>query len=278
MPFYDCGEAAVYFEMEGDGPALVLLHGYALNGVMWDLQRPVLARSNTVITVDLRGFGKSSCGKKWSGSVMAEDVSGFIRSLRVKDAAVLGFSMSGPVAFRVALDLPETVSKLILVSSILPATGRPKAGKESDLQNKELEMLRLRGPMAWAEATGLWKGPMVDRIFRQNPDAKPLWERMMSRHNPDYLLDMMAARNRTQSRVDWRSRLGDVSVPTLIIAGGEDAKFIDSARYLHRKIPGSMIRIIEGAGHMVNLEAPGEFVDSIFEFLDQYPRSSAPSK
>ena len=259
MPFYDAGDVAIYYEIEGDGSPLVLLHGYALNGIMWQLQRPALAKNNTVVTVDLRGFGRSSCGKNWSGSIMAKDVTGLIKSLNLVDVTILGFSMSGPVAFRIALETPDIITKLVMVSSILPSAGRPKAKKEAEFQSKEREILRLRGPEAWAEGMGLWKGPLVDNIFKRNPDARPIWERMIACHNPDYLLCMMNARDKTPSLVNWRSRLGETSKPTLIIAGAQDSGFIDSAHYLNRNIPNSKLEIINGTGHMVNLEAPEEF-------------------
>ncbi len=267
MPFYDADDAAIYYEIEGEGSPLVLLHGYALNGIMWEPQRPELAKNNTIITVDLRGFGKSSCGKNWSGSIMAEDIKGMIKSLNIDNAAILGFSMSGPVAFRVALEMPGVVTKLIMVSSILPSSGRRKAKKEAEFQRKERDILRLRGPEAWAEGMGLWKGPLVDNIFKRNPDARPVWEKMIARHNPDYLLCMMNARDETPSRVNYRSRLGEISLPTLIIAGAQDSGFIDSAHYLNRNIPDSKLEIIKGAGHMVNLEAPEEFNTALNGFL-----------
>ncbi len=269
MPFFDADDAAIYYEIEGEGDPLILLHGYALNGIMWQYQRAEMAKYNRLIVVDLRGFGRSSCGKDWSGSTMAEDLIGLIDSLGLRDAAVLGFSMSGPVAFRIALELPEKISKLILVSSILPLSGRPKAKKEAEFQQKESDILRLRGPEAWAEAMGLWKGPLVDNIFKRNPDARPIWERMIARHNPDYLLCMMKARDNTLSSVNWRARLGEIRIPTLIVVGALDSGFLDSARYLNRNISDSKLEIVGNAGHMVNLEAPQDFNRMIVRFLAQ---------
>jgi pimeloyl-ACP methyl ester carboxylesterase len=267
MPFYDANDAAIYYEIEGDGPPLVLLHGYALNSAMWEFQKSVLAKSHKVITVDLRGFGQSSCGKGWSGSIMAKDIIGMIKSLDLTDVAILGFSMSGPVAFRIAYEMPDVIAKLIMVSSILPSSGRPTAKKETELQQEELNILRLRGVDAWAEEIGLLSGPLVDNIFKRNPESRPLWERMISQHNPDYLLCMMSARQASSPSVNWRAILNEVKQPTLIIAGAQDSQFLDSARYLHRNINNSRLEIISGAGHMVNMEAPEEFDRIISVFL-----------
>ncbi len=267
MAFYDANDAAIYYEIEGDGPPLILLHGYALNSAMWEFQKSVLTKSHKVITVDLRGFGRSSCGKGWSGSILAEDIIGLISSLNLVDVAILGFSMSGPVAFRIAYEMRDIVTRLIMVSSILPSSGRPKARKEKELQEQELNILRLRGVKEWGEQMGLLSGPLVDNIFKRNPESRPLWERMISRHNPDYLLCMMSARQTTSPSVNWRAKLNEIKQPTLIIAGAQDSQFLDSARYLHRNINNSKLEIISGAGHMVNLEAPEEFDRAISVFL-----------
>jgi pimeloyl-ACP methyl ester carboxylesterase len=175
--------------------------------------------------------------------------------------------MSGPVAFRIAYEIPDIVTELIMVSSILPSSGRPKARNETELQQQELNILRLRGVKAWALEIGLLDGPLVDNIFKRNPESRPVWERMISRHNPDYLLCMMTARQATPSSVNWRARLSEIKQPTLIIAGAQDSQLLDSAPYLHRNIDDSRLEIISGAGHMVNLEAPAEFNRIVDDFL-----------
>ena len=268
MPYFDAIDAAIYYEVEGDGFPIVLLHGYALNGHMWNLQKSVFAKTHRVVTIDLRGFGDSSCGKRWSGAAMAEDVAGLIRSLGLKDVTILGFSMSGPVAVRLALEMPEIITRLIQVSSILPSAGRPRARSESDIQQRELDILRLRGVKAWAEAMGLRDGPLVGNMFERNPEIIPLWEAMLARHHADFLLCMMESRLNTESPVDWRSRLPEIKQPTLVIAGAQDSRFLDASRRLAQDIPDACLEIISGAGHMVNLEEPGKFNEVVLDFLN----------
>jgi len=268
MPLFDANNAAIYYEIHGDGKPLILLHGYALNSIMWELQVPVLSKKHRVITIDLRGFGRSSCANEWSGSAMASDVTGLIKSLNLTDVAILGFSMSGPVAFRVALEMPDNVSRLIMVSSILPSAGRPKTEKEIKAQNEELEILKSQGPEGWAEEMGIWEGPLMGAIFKKNPGAKSIWERMFVAHNPDYLACMMKARLNTQSNVNWRARLSEAKQKTLIVMGEQDKRFIDGAYHLAKAIPEAKLEIIKDAGHMVNLEKPEEFNKTILNFLN----------
>jgi pimeloyl-ACP methyl ester carboxylesterase len=267
VPFYDAVDAAIYYDITGQGPPLLLMHGYALNGLMWELQKDELSKSNMLITVDLRGFGKSSCGNNWSGAIMANDIKGLVESLSLHDVTILGFSMSGPVAVRVAIEMPDIVTRLILVSSILPSAGRPKAESEEKYQQRELDILRLRGMEAWADAIGIMKGPLVDNMFMRNPDIVQPWREMMKRHNPDFLLRMMNGRLNTPSRTDWRSRLKEVTQKTLIVAGSQDTKFLDASEHVARDIPNARLETIKGAGHLVNLEAPEEFNRVVMEFL-----------
>ncbi len=267
MAFYDAGDAAIFYEITGEGRPLTLLHGYALNSLMWDFQLLRLSDRYKVINIDLRGFGKSSCGGDWSGDVMAADVFGIIKYLDLKDCAILGFSMSGPVAFRLALEHPDRISRLVMASSILPSTGSPKKETQSLAQDRELETLTLYGVEEWADLVGMRSGPLVDNMFRRNPKIKLLWEKIIKRHNPDYLRCMMEARARTSSSINWRARLPEVNQPTLIIAGAQDVDLFDASHYLSRHIPGSKLEIIKGAGHMVNLEKPEEFTGTLIRFL-----------
>jgi len=120
---------------------------------------------------------------------------------------------------------------------------------------------------SWADAIGMRKGKLVDNIFKRNPDVGPVWDKIIARHNPDFLLQMMAARQNTQSLVDWRSRLKDIKQKTLLIFGAQDKQFIDGAYRLDQTIPDTRLIIISGVGHMVNLEKPDEFNRALLEFL-----------
>ena len=114
---------------------------------------------------------------------------------------------------------------------------------------------------------GLRDGPLIGNTFRRNPDAKPVWETMLARHNPDYLRCMMEARSQPAEPIDWRAKLADIGQPTMVIAGAQDARFIDASRQLAKTIPNAELEVISGAGHMVNLERPDEFNRVLLAFL-----------
>ena len=128
MPYFQLSDIELYYEQYGSGTNLALLHGFSLNSLMWEPYREFLEDRFQVIAVDLRGFGKSGAGECWSHEVMAEDVWQLLKHLKMEKTAILGFSMSGPAAMRLAIDHPDLVGGLILVSSILPLAGRRPTG------------------------------------------------------------------------------------------------------------------------------------------------------
>jgi haloacetate dehalogenase len=108
----------------GDGPPLVLLHGYPQSHLMWRKLAPELARRFTVVVPDLRGYGASSAapskaGELYSKRVMGEDVAQLMRNLGFPRFSIAGHDRGGRVAYRLALDHPENIEK-IAVLDIVP--------------------------------------------------------------------------------------------------------------------------------------------------------------
>jgi 3-oxoadipate enol-lactonase len=269
VPFYDAGDAAIYYEISGKGRPLILLHGYALNSKMWALQKPIFEQNYQLVLIDLRGFGQSSCGDRWSGDVLAGDVAGIIVGLDLHSAAILGFSMGGPIAYRIALQMPERISSLMFASSILPSSGKEQKANQIKSYKREIEILTGEGLEGWIAKTNLRTGPLVENLFKLKPGLIDFWNEILANNNPDYLKAMLNARGQVSSKTNWRERMAEIVQPTLIIAGALDSRFLDAADYLHRNISRSKLWIIEDAGHMVNLEKPEEFNQAVIEFLGQ---------
>ncbi len=118
------GEATIFARVGGAGPPLLLLHGYPQSHLMWARVAPALAARFTVVVADLRGYGRSSAppshnGERYSKRVMAKDAIALMSSLGHETFAVAGHDRGGRVAYRLALDHPERVTK-IAVLDIVP--------------------------------------------------------------------------------------------------------------------------------------------------------------
>ena len=128
MPAFDgfepqeipAGEANLFAQVGGSGPPLLLLHGYPQSHVMWARVAGALASRFTVIAADLRGYGASSApaserGERYSKRVMAKDAIALMAALGHERFAVAGHDRGGRVAYRLALDHPDKVTKIAVL-------------------------------------------------------------------------------------------------------------------------------------------------------------------
>lgn len=121
----DTGEASIFARSAGSGPPLLLLHGFPQTHLMWRDIAPALARDFTVVCADLRGYGHSSCPPSddehapYSKRAMARDMVAVMRTKGFESFAVAGHDRGGRVAYRLALDHPERVTR-IAVLDIVP--------------------------------------------------------------------------------------------------------------------------------------------------------------
>jgi haloacetate dehalogenase len=122
--FVDTGEATICVRNGGSGPPLLLLHGYPQTHVMWHLVAPRLARDFSVVAMDLRGYGDSSKPpttpdhEPYSKRAMARDAVAVMRHFGFERFAVAGHDRGGRVAYRLALDEPQRVSKIATLDII----------------------------------------------------------------------------------------------------------------------------------------------------------------
>jgi haloacetate dehalogenase len=120
----DTGDATIHCRIGGDGPALVLLHGYPQSGACWHKLAPALAERYRVIIPDLRGYGDSvgptpdAENLLYSKRAMANDIAKVLDALSVDTTMVIGHDRGGRVAYRFALDHPGRISKLAVLDMI----------------------------------------------------------------------------------------------------------------------------------------------------------------
>jgi len=153
-----------------------------------------------------------------------------------------------------------------LVSTILPlAGGRPnKQGhRETTL---DIATLEREGIEAWAKDTGIFNGVVVGPLFERNPDVEPLWQRIIKRNDAENLARVLKLKMEREP-LNWRSELGEIKAPTLIVAGERDRSFVDASRNLSRRIPDSKLMVMKDSGHMLTLEHPERFAGVFVDFL-----------
>jgi haloacetate dehalogenase len=113
-----CSEGHVTVQRGGSGPPVVLLHGHPRTHATWNRVAPLLAKRHTVVCPDLRGYGESSKVEPYSKRAMAGDVAALMRTLGHERFAVVGHDRGAYVAFRLALDHPEAVGRLVVLEAM----------------------------------------------------------------------------------------------------------------------------------------------------------------
>ena len=251
----------------GSGIPLLLLHAFPLDHAMWGRQAP-LAEHLRLIAPDQRGFGASGDDTPASIEQLAADALGLLDALHVAGPVVVcGISMGGYVAQHVALRHPERVAALILVATKLEAdTPEARAGR-ADLAAKvgrlglgilaDAMLPRLLADSA-AARTAADRGA-IETLLRQSILAQPL-------------VTVQAALAALGARPDLTEAMRGLRVPTLLVAGAEDAitppACLEAAEEI---IPGAQLLIVPAAGHMVPLEQPEVFNAAVLEFLRDLP-------
>ena len=245
---------------EGRGAPVVLLHGFPLNRSMWREQARALSGAWRVVTPDLRGQGETALGgAPATMDEMAEDVAALLDALNVGGAVLGGLSMGGYVAFEFYRRFPERVRALVLADT------RPQADTDEGRRTREENARRVlkdgMAPLAdsmlpklLSAGTRERRSEVVERVRAMILGAKP--------EGAAAALRGMAVRR------DQTDLLPEINVPTLIVVGGEDSVTPPSeAEAMAAKISGSLLVVIEGAGHLSNVERPEEFNRALGDFL-----------
>jgi 3-oxoadipate enol-lactonase len=244
-------------KLEGSGPNLVLLHPVGLDLTFWDEVVAALAPRYRILRVDLRGHGESSAAAP--GSTLAdyaEDVHALLSHLKFAPAAVLGLSFGGMITQELALAHAEDVSALVICGC--PCT-LPDAGRQ---------MMAERA--ASAERDGM--GPAIEttlerwftKPFRDSGADKTTRARLLADDPNEWARGWRAI-----SHLDTAPRLGEIKVPTLCIAGELDSAAPPAALgEIAKRIEGAQLAILPGAPHMMQIERPREFADTVGAFLD----------
>ena len=252
--------ARIHYERAGEGMPVILLHAGVADHRMWGPQVKAFAKQFDVIAPDMRGFGKSELPpQRWSP---VADVLGLVDDLRLKPAHVVGCSIGGGLAIDFALEHPERMSKLVLVGPGI--SGRNFGEKYPDVFAEAEAAEKSGDHRAIVEADAhIWlDGPKRRPGYVKDPIRKLFFE-MDSNFDSDWAsapidrLDPPAA-----------DRLHEITAPTLVVVGDEDAPPVfDAVELLMEKVPHARKAVIHDAAHLPNLEHPDEFNHIVLDFL-----------
>ena len=244
---------------EGDTP-IIFLHGFPFSKNMWAGQLAFLRSTCRVIACDIRGFGKSvDENSSLSIDLFTDDLIAFMDKLSIDKAIICGLSMGGFIALNAHSKHPQRFEALILANTqCIADTPEVKAQRYATIEKIEIdgaaEFNEKFVTSVFHPDSILHKGQLVDQL------------RGVVFANTDHIISqgLVALAERSETC----STLQDIAIPTLIISGRADVVTpLAQSESMHKSISGSILHVIENAGHVSNLEQPKEFNQQVLDFV-----------
>lgn len=239
-----------YEDSDGHGRPVALLHQGIVDSRIWDPFLPYVQDRLRTIRYDQRGYGRSP---RWDGPYSpVDDLVSVLDAAGVEQASLVAVSRGGRIAIAAAIERPERVSSLVLVAS--GVAGRPLNVEGTPEQEARWEAAEAKGDAAELAELDMeiWAPMGVDDELRA------------------MFLENAAASNAEDPARDEPAveRLGEISVPTLVITGGRDIADMEAiGDLLANEIPGAKRARIEEADHMIQWRAPDELARLVLDFL-----------
>lgn len=258
MPLAEVNGARIaYDDTGGDGPPVILAHGFLMDRTMFDPQVEALRDRYRVITWDERGFGETTSSGPFTYWDSAADCLALMDHLGIDRAVVGGMSQGGFISLRVALTAPDRVRGLILLDT--------QAGTEDPevipLYQAMVDQWLADGPSDELAAT-------VAGIILGEPELSAHWAAIWQSRPKEGMAEPSAT---LLTRDTVEDRLGEIPHPALVVHGTADVAIgVDTAEELAAGLSGADgVVLVEGGTHAANLTHPDEVNAAILAFLAQ---------
>jgi pimeloyl-ACP methyl ester carboxylesterase len=253
--------ARLVYEVAGDGPAVVLIHGFGLDMRMWDPQIGPLAARFRVVRYDCRGFGASGPFDSGVPYTHAGDLVALLDHLGIGDAVLAGLSFGGRVVLQAALAAPDRVRGLALLDAVLD--GVPWDPESARALDEVARRVQASGVRAGREA---WLAHPLFAAARERPGLAAALAAMMAGYPGQHWLGQDPHRE-TRRPIDV---LEGIARPALVAVGERDVPgFREMSAVLARRIPGAAYHVVADAGHLVTMEQPAAVNDLLTGFLQE---------
>lgn len=248
-----------WYDSQGPGYPIVLIHGFPLNSRMWEPQiQPLIDAGYRVILPDLPGFGYSDIVRSTSISEMAFIVQAILRDADAEPAFVAGMSMGGYVALALQEVAPESISGLGLIFT------RSDADTDEARQNR-LKLAQRVEQQGTSAAADIFIRKVLGEPSRHR--ERMVRDQLMMSNSPAGVANALRA---MADRPDATHLLETISVPTLVMTAEDDRAIApDISQQMLQHLPRGTGAHLPCGGHMANLEYPEAFNDRLIGFLSE---------
>jgi pimeloyl-ACP methyl ester carboxylesterase len=229
----------IYYEIDGQGEPLLLLHGGFCNGTYWRAIIPALAKKYQVIVMDSRGHGRSTFDDQpITYELMASDVLGLMDHLKIKKADIVGYSDGGIIGLELAIHHRERLNRVVAFGANFDLTGL----KEDAFDSPKVQAFFAQAALDYQALS-----PQPERLDEFMANIMKMYAT-----EPNYTHD----------------QLRSITTPFLIADGSDDEGiYLSHTKLMASLIPGAKLAIIPDTGHFAIFEKPDEFTKMVLDYL-----------
>jgi pimeloyl-ACP methyl ester carboxylesterase len=252
MPHLTRDGVQIYYETHGEGPTVLLSHGYSATAQMWQGQHAALGAKYRLLTWDMRGHGQTDSPDDpaaYSEAHTVDDMAAILDANGAESAVIGGLSLGGYMSLAFYLKYPQRTRALMLFDTG-PGYRNPK-GREGWNETAFARAKRFE-----EEGLAALGGSAEVRVSQHRSAA-----------------GLAHAARGMLAQFDSRVMevLEHISVPTLVLVGANDTPFLAATDYMANKIPGARRVVIPDAGHASNIDQPAAFNEAVLDFLGSLP-------
>ncbi|MFZ0547824.1 MAG: alpha/beta hydrolase [Candidatus Promineifilaceae bacterium] len=257
MPVERVNGIDLYYEMEGDGEAVVFIHGLGSSSRDWEQQMDFFAEQFRVVALDLRGHGRSEKPPgPYSMKMFAGDTAELIKTLDLGAVHVVGISLGGMVAFQLALDSPDSVKSLVIINSGPEVVARTLRERWQVFVRRAI--VQFLGMRRMGEV-------LSERLFpkAEQAELRAVFVERWAENNPKaYMATLNAI-------VGWSvaKRIGEIEARTLVISADQDYTPVADKEAYVTQMQNAELVVIEDARHAVTVERPKAVNEAVMGWL-----------
>ncbi len=255
----------------GAGPPLLLLHGFTGSAVEWHAQFPAFAAVRWVILPDLIGHGASEAPHdpaRYTMEYCVADLLAMLDQLGIERADVLGYSLGGRVALQLAAAAPERIQRLVLESASPGISDPTERAARVTSDNALADRIEAEGLQWFADH---WAAiPLFASQASLPAEVRAAQRERRLAQRPHGLANSLRGMGAGRQTALWDA-LPQLAVPTLILSGALDQKYVTIGKQMAVALPHAKHAIIPAAGHTVHLEQPQAFNEIVVRYLKAIP-------
>lgn len=257
----------LWVTLTGRGAPVLLLHGFTGSGREWDGVVGALGQGVRAVAVDLIGHGQSGAPAdpaRYAPERAVDDLRALLDALNIERAHVVGYSLGGRVALRLALDAPRRVAGLVIVSATagIEDDGARAARRADDLALAQ--RIEREGVERFADE---WESADLFASERALPAARrAAMRRVRLAQRPGGLADSLRGMGQGAWAPLW-DRLAEISAPTVVVTGERDGGYTAAGARIASLVAGARHVVVPAAGHAVHRERPAEVAETVAELM-----------